>query len=250
MKNILVITDNDYLFESFKIIIKKFKLEHRYNFAFKFSPKNKLFLTKYNGSSEFQALDLKDDTSINFIVNEFDLAFSLHCKQIFPDKMVGFIRCINIHPGLNPFNRGWFPQVFSIINGLPAGVTIHEIDCKLDHGAIIYQQEIKIEDSDTSGSVYSRILDTEINMLEQYIVNILEGDYIVNYPADEGNVNYLIDFKSICEIDLKKQVTFEDAINLLRALTHGEHKNAYFINGAGQKIFVSINLELDKSSVL
>lgn len=245
MSKILVITDNDYLFDSFKIIIDKLKLADKYKFTFRFSPQNKLFLTKYINNNEFEPINLKDKSSIDFIINEFNLVLSLHCKQIFPIKMVNAIRCVNIHPGLNPFNRGWFPQVFSILNGLPAGVTIHEIDDKLDNGPVIYQQEIKIESNDTSESVYNRILDIEINMLEKYIVNILEQDYVISYPSAEGNLNYLMDFKKLCEIDLKKQTTFEEAINLLRALTHGKHKNAYFVNNIGQKVFVSINLEVE-----
>src|SRR5690349_163732 len=66
-----------------------------------------------------------------------DVVISLHSKQIFPPGLVSGARCVNVHPGLNPFNRGWTPHVFSLVNGLPAGATIHEIDAEIDHGAII-----------------------------------------------------------------------------------------------------------------
>ncbi len=77
----------------------------------------------------------------NSFFDKYILFISLHCKQIFPQRLTDNYRCINIHPGYNPYNRGWFPQVFSILNKNTAGVTIHEIDQELDHGPIIYQEK-------------------------------------------------------------------------------------------------------------
>src|ERR1035441_6956770 len=71
------------------------------------------------------------------LLKDFGLVISLHCRQIFPQALVSGIRCINFHPGFNPHNRGWFPHVFSMINGKPAGITIHEMDEQIDHGLII-----------------------------------------------------------------------------------------------------------------
>ena len=46
-----------------------------------------------------------------------------------------------------------FQQVFSILNKLPVGVTIHEMDEQLDHGIIIVQKEINIFSWETSCDV-------------------------------------------------------------------------------------------------
>jgi methionyl-tRNA formyltransferase len=81
------------------------------------------------------------------------------------------MRCINIHPGLNPYNRGWYPQVFAINNGLPHGATIHEMDDKIDHGDIIYQKSVDIKLSDTSKTLYERVLDTEIFLFKENFRN-------------------------------------------------------------------------------
>ena len=74
----------------------------------------------------FPTINVKDDGP--WIIENFDVVISGHCKQLFPEKLVNGALCINIHPGLNPHNRGWFPQVFSILNGKPLGATIHVID--------------------------------------------------------------------------------------------------------------------------
>ena len=65
-----------------------------------------------NGAIRVLDLDVLDDEWMR----HYKVGISAHCKQIFPAKLVENVRCYNIHPGYNPYNRGWFPQVFSIIN--------------------------------------------------------------------------------------------------------------------------------------
>lgn len=74
--------------------------------------------------------------------------------------------------------------------------------------------------------------------------NILSNKYKTILPAEEGNINLKKDFNALCEVDLDKPVTMGEAIDYLRAMTHGNYKNAYFIDkNTGSKIFVAIQLE-------
>ena len=202
-----------------------------------------------NGTNIFrEEIDLGLITPINLkndsqrLISQYKLGFSLHCKQIFPSQLVDNILCINVHPGLNPYNRGWFPQVFSIINKKPIGATIHIMDSEVDHGEIIAQQEVAIYDWDTSKSIYDRILETEFSLLENNIHNIINGNYIPEPMLSKGNYNSIKDYKNLLEIDLNQTVTMKEAIDLLRALTHEPYQNAYFINDKNQKVYVSIQL--------
>jgi methionyl-tRNA formyltransferase len=177
------------------------------------------------------------------VISTYGLVLSIHCKQIFPKELVRGIRCVNIHPGLNPYNRGWFPQVFSIINGLPSGVTIHEIDEELDHGPIITQREYKIESWDTSGSAYAKIMALERELVLEWFTAIRDRKYKATPPRHEGNLNLKRDFDKLRQIDLNQQGTFGAFINRLRALTHDDFRNAYFIDTSGVRVFVRINLD-------
>ena len=47
---------------------------------------------------------------VSNITKNYNLVMSIHCKQLFPTELVNNVRCVNVHPGLNPYNRGWFPQ--------------------------------------------------------------------------------------------------------------------------------------------
>lgn len=178
------------------------------------------------------------------IINQYDLIFSLHCKQLFPAELVKAVKCINVHPGYNPYNRGWYPQVFSIINKLPVGATIHEIDEHLDHGPLIARREIKINSWDTSKDLYNRLQQAEVELMKEHLGAILAGSYQPVFPEQEGNINLKKDFNELCKLNLDETFTMGGAIDRLRAMTHDKYKNAFFIDPeTGAKVFVSISLE-------
>lgn len=182
-------------------------------------------------------------TELESIVANYSLVMSMHCKQMFPAVLVNRVRCVNVHPGLNPHNRGWYPQVFSIINGLPCGVTIHEMDEELDHGPIIVQRELKIQPWDTSETAYDKLMRIERELVLEHFVSIRENNYQAFPSPTEGNVNYRKHFDLIRQIDLEERGTFGQLIDRLRALTHGEFRNAFFLDSMGRKVFVKLKLE-------
>ena len=234
---VCVITDNKYIYEQFRGIVKKSLTEHE--FTYFYSTRNKNFSEIYAGD-DIRPIRLKECNESFF--NAYDVFFSLHCKQIFPEVLVRNYRCINVHPGLNPYNRGWFPQVFSIINGLPAGVTIHEMDTELDHGPIIFQREIKINSYDTSKDVYSRILKTEMELLEEHFVELIEGRYSASKMLTEGNINYMDDFKALCKLNMEHEGTMREHLNLLRAVSFAGYKNACYEEN-GERVYVTVSFE-------
>lgn len=239
-KKTLIISDNTFLCESFFEVCRSLEIPEKM-FDVAHSPSNKSFRPLISDSILVQSLDVKKEA--NIIIEKYDLVLSLHCKQIFPKLLIEKIKCINIHPGLNPYNRGWYPQVFSIINKNPLGATIHEMDEKLDHGPIIAQKEVSIFSWDTSSSAYNRVLDAEIELLVDYLIPILSNNYSVDVPRFEGNINLKDDFDQLCQIDLEEKLTMGEALDRLRALSHDSFENAYFIDkNQKQKIYISLRL--------
>lgn len=238
--NILVVTDNEYLYKGFKEIIKDSKFSC-HSFSFAYSHKNMFLRDKYGNDNNFYSINIKQQVE-ELIVN-YELIISLHCKQIFPSDLVKNKRCVNIHPGYNPYNRGWFPQVFSIINKMPVGVTIHEMDEQLDHGPIIVQEQVDINSWETSKDVYNKILQKELELINKYLDNIIENKYTIGDKAQEGNINYLKDFNKLCKLDLNEKLTMGEAIDKLRALTFEGYKNAYFLDDKNNKIWITLKLE-------
>lgn len=159
------------------------------------------------------------------IVKTYDLVFSLHCKLIFPKKLHERVRCVNVHPGFNPFNRGMYPHIFSIVNGYPAGVTIHEITEEIDNGPIIIRRQVGVTNTDTGEMLYNRLIQCEFELLEQWVQLIIENKYTPTV-TEGGNYNSKEDFKRLCKLDLSTPGTFQDFYNIMRALSHGDYKNA------------------------
>lgn len=238
---VLIFSDNPFLLEKLLEVIKKKKIDKLINLKIASSHFSNIMI----GSLNVEKINIIDN--VDYLINNFNLIISAHCKQIFPLKLIKEVKCINIHPGLNPFNRGWYPQVFSIINKLPIGATIHEMDDQIDHGHIIIQKEVHCYSYDTSETIYNRVLEMELILFEQVIEKILSNNYDVTIPVSDGNINLKNDFADLCHIDLKKAYSGQEFIDLLRALTHGNYSNAYFYDDDGNKIHIKIFLQKENN---
>lgn len=239
MKKVLIVSDNVELVTHFKGVATTISTEVA-EFTYCYSVINKS--PEALKAMGMHVVNMKDEHDIDTIISNYDLVISAHCKQIFPKKMVESIRCINIHPGLNPYNRGWFPQVFSIINNKPIGCTIHLMDEEIDHGDVIYQKEVNIDSWDTSLEVYNKVVAIEKELINKHLLDIVNEDYKCTPLIGEGNYNGIKDFKELTQLDLATRGSLGEHINLLRALTHSHIDNAYFIDEKGKKVFVKIKL--------
>jgi methionyl-tRNA formyltransferase len=241
-KSVLIISDNERISTELATILgEQPRLEGR-TIRFGCHPDNKALVGKRVGGYVFEKIDLKHQLAE--IIQSCDLVISAHCKQIFPEALVRACKCINVHPGHNPHNRGWYPQVFSILNGLPFGATIHEIDEQLDHGHIIDRETLGIESSDSSLTAYNKVLDLEVLLLRRSLPAILSGTYRSFAPEEEGNLNLKRDFNALREIRLDEVLTFGEAILRLRALSHPPFKNAFYVDPqTGDRVWVTLELE-------
>ena len=240
MKKILVITDNIRLYDAIKQIVEE---RNRLDIecTFRHSVKRSAMWEHEDFPGGNGALDVK--AQARSIVAEYSLVISAHCLQFFPKELVENVRCINIHPGYNPLNRGWYPQVFSIINDLPIGATIHEMDEKLDHGPIIVRDLVDKYVWDTSLTLYDKVLEKELSLFRENFDAIVDGVYEKTDPEAGGNFYSKSDFERICAIDLDRAGTFRDFYDLMRALSHGDYRNAYFIDEAsGEKIYLKLEV--------
>jgi len=235
MKQIIVITDNATIYRSFKSLVSKLAITN-VRFSYYCSPGNRALF-----QNEIEEIEIAK--SISFLIENCQLLLSLHCQQLFPVALITKLRSVNIHPGLNPYNRGWYPHMYAIINGKPTGATIHEIDSTIDRGAIIVQKQVEVYTYDTSQTLYKRVLDTELELLEKHLPSIIDNTYTPVPITEKGNYNSKKDFFNLCEIDMQEVGTFEQFYNKLRALSYKGYKNAWFIDKEGTKIFLNLNIE-------
>lgn len=241
MKRVLVVSDNKILARSFQSIVEDQGLDKIAVFNYRYSSVNKSPDSMVELG--FDAINLKDPSCIDAVSKDYDLIWSIHCKQIFDPEIVHRVRCVNLHPGFNPYNRGWYPQVFSLIKKEPVGATIHIMVPEVDAGPIIVQEKVSVDSWDTSLDLYKKIQFLEIRLLRENLARIINGNFAAFEPNGFGSINSLNDFRDFCVLDLNSVGTLGDSIDLLRALSHGDFDNAYFFDSAGNKVFVKICLK-------
>ncbi len=174
-----------------------------------------------------------------------DIVFSIFWNYILPP---GFFRippdgCINFHCSYLPFNRGKNPNVWPIVEGTPAGVTLHYIDEGIDSGSIVAQREVVVDIVDTAKTLYNKLLLAFVDLFKEAWLDIKAGRIsAVQQNSDQGTFHWSKDFRKLDEIDLNRKYDPMELINLLRARTFSPHPAAYFLH-EGRKINVRIELE-------
>lgn len=72
---------------------------------------------------------------------------------------------VNLHPGLLPFNAGANPNVWPLVDGTPAGTTLHLMTPVIDDGAILAQREVPTDPSDTAATLYERLMEASFELV-------------------------------------------------------------------------------------
>ena len=114
------------------------------------------------------------------IIEESDLIISFGYRKIIKNKYLKLLKrpIINLHISYLPYNRGAHPNFWSFVDNTPKGVTIHEIDEKIDMGFIIFRKKIKFKKKNLTFLESHKILIKEIEKL--FVKNyfkIISGKY-------------------------------------------------------------------------
>jgi len=135
--------------------------------------------------------------------------------------------CVNLHPGYLPYNRGMSPNVWSIVEDTPAGVTLHYMDEDFDTGGIIAQREVETSFADTGKDLHRRLETEQFDLFTDVWPDLAAGDaQPTPQTGTEGTYHTIRDFQRLCEIDPEERVRVNDFLNRLRALTFPPFDNA------------------------
>jgi methionyl-tRNA formyltransferase len=149
---------------------------------------------------------------------------------------------INLHPALLPYNRGGFPNIWSIVDKTPAGVTLHYIDQGIDTGDLIAQKEVPVAITDTGASLYRKLEAEGLELFKANWPSIRAGTNSRRpQPAGVGSYHRARDVEQIDEIKLQESYRADDLLNVIRARTFPPHPGAYFTH-EGRKIYLRLEL--------
>ena len=163
-----------------------------------------------------------------------DYIFSFYYRNLLSEALLATAKkgAFNLHGSLLPRYRGRAPANWVLVNGeTETGVTLHRMVQRADAGAIVAQQRVAIERSDTGLTLHAKLRTAASNLLRDTLPNMLQGR-ITETPQDESKAT-VFGRRTPADGKLIWAKPAEELFNLVRAVTRpypgafcavGEHK--------------------------
>jgi methionyl-tRNA formyltransferase len=148
-----------------------------------------------------EIIEINYKISTNIILKfEPDFIISYNYRYIIKDDVINLMnnQIINLHISYLPFNKGAYPNVWSILDDTPKGVTIHLIDKGIDTGDIIVQKKLNFDnEKETLKSSYE-LLHKEIqDLFKSNWEKIKEWKITQQKQEGEGTIHFIKDFTNL-----------------------------------------------------
>ncbi len=121
-----------------------------------------------------------------------DLIITAAYGKIFRRRLLDLPRlgCINLHPSLLPRYRGLSPIPWAILRGeTQTGVTIYQMDERVDAGPILLQRATRILAGETGGALADRLGELGAEALCEVVGGLARGR-LESAPQDEALATY------------------------------------------------------------
>ncbi len=121
-----------------------------------------------------------------------DIIFSFYYRRMIKPSILSIPPqgCLNLHGSLLPQYRGRCPVNWVLVNGeKETGVTLHYMTPKPDDGDIVAQRKIVITDEDTAKTLFEKIEESSITLLNEILPKIKKGT-ASRKPQDHSRASY------------------------------------------------------------
>jgi methionyl-tRNA formyltransferase len=102
-------------------------------------------------------------------------------------------RVVNLHIGFLPYNRGADPNLWSVLEDTPAGVSIHYVDEGVDTGDVIAQRRLEFGDDETLATSYAALQEAMLELFREHWPAIREGRCARRPQAGPGTSHRIAD---------------------------------------------------------
>lgn len=198
-----------------------------------------------------RARHLHRAASIEFLRTlELDHIVSVHFPGIIKSAVLATARhgALNLHPAYLPYNRGWHTPTWAILDGTPAGASMHYMSESLDAGDVVYQEQLPAEPADTAHTLYQKLKALELHVFREGWQRVREGRREGIPQASEIATMHrrkdLFD-PAVQRIDLDRIFRAADLLRHLRALTTSRLDEAAYFESGDRKYRVQITITPD-----
>jgi len=174
-----------------------------------------------------------------------DYVVSCGYRHIVPERILDIPTegCLNLHPAYLPYNRGANPNVWSIVDETPAGVTLHYMDPSIDTGGIIARRRVATSFEDTGRDLYRRLEDAQVELFRDIWPEVVAGTQsVIEQDQDKGTYHHTSELEDLCQLDPEENVGVKEFLDRLRALTFPPYDNAE-IEIDGTTYYIEVDIE-------
>lgn len=125
----------------------------------------------------------------------FELTVSYTYRYILDKAVLDALdnNVVNIHNAYLPWNRGADPNLWSIIDDTPRGITLHYMDTGLDKGSIIAQRLVRKGKAETLQSSYENLDKAAKELFVEAFDYYEDWPRMKKYPLGTGTYHSLKD---------------------------------------------------------
>ena len=163
-----------------------------------------------------------------------DFIFSFYYRNLLGEALLATARqgAFNLHGSLLPKYRGRAPANWVLVNGeTETGVTLHRMVKRADAGAILAQQKVMIERSDTGLTLHAKLREAATQLLRDALPQLAKGT--LSETAQDESQATCFGRRTPADGKLVWSKPAEQLFNMVRAVTQpypgafcavGEHK--------------------------
>ncbi len=182
---------------------------------------------------------LKDDAFVAELANtEWDVFVVAAYAKLIPKKVLDIPRrgALNVHPSLLPKFRGPSPARSAILaDERTTGVTIMQMDEQMDHGPVVAQARIVLEEDawPPKGGEFEDLLATEGGTLLAEVIGEWIAGTITPAPQDEAAATFT---KKFTDEDARVDLAADARDNLLKIRAFDGNPRPYFMTDDGKRV--------------
>lgn len=152
----------------------------------------------------------------------FDLTVSYTYRYILERDILSALNqnVVNIHNSYLPWNRGADPNIWSIAEDTPRGVTIHYMDTGLDKGSIIAQKLVGKKEGETLRSSYEELDKAAKELFREAFAFYKDWPQMKKRPLGMGTYHSLKDGEPIKSVIDTYELTADEFKERLKVLSN------------------------------
>lgn len=177
------------------------------------------------------AFDSEASIISEFTDSEIDLGILAWWPKLIRKPLIDLPRkgFINTHPSLLPYNRGKHYNFWALVEQAPFGVTLHEVNERVDAGGIVAQRAIPYDWTDTAEALYTKAQSAMVELFVEAYPKLRGGDFAaVPQDLSKGSFHRASELDEASHISLDRSYEARVLLNLLRARTFPGHPGCWF----------------------